>query len=398
MLRLTVALFFVLATTAQAQRPWVKQSSTSVGGEGKLLTVNGDLVFFDADAKVSYNLGVVWEPISTLTNTVCAIASVSSGVSIAATYNQIERQVHLFVSSGVTNWTEYASHYSLNAPSQIASIDSIVFLSTAGSYIYVYSDRIDSVRLEGANPRIYDLAVVNNVLIASTTAGIYFSLDKGKTFSIIVADGTGPLHVLNNTAYVATTGGVRRINIQDKTATLVGKWPNDLSAPPIVDIDSFHGRLYALSYESPQQLYELEEDTQWITRGYPLPAGLANPSISLMAIDAGWAIVSHQLPGNADSSGIYAYDLNDFTSVHNAGTISSTPLSLSAIDGGLVVASTKEGRAELTVVDVLGRVLHSSTVNLGAPISVPIQAGSSGFVGVIARYSNGTLMRGHILY
>ena len=57
-----------------------------------------------------------------------------------------------------------------------------------------------------------------------------------------------------------------------------------------------------------------------------LPCRAAAASPSIMTIESGWAVAAINITeGQKDTSGVYAYDLNDFSSVHEGATRDTYP-------------------------------------------------------------------------
>lgn len=395
LMRILLLVFLAATTITFAQRPWVLQSRTSAGPTGKLNIVNNGLVFYDSVALRSFDHGATWQPITTLTGTVCAMSDFTSGIAVAVTYDAASNLARCSFSSSGTTWTQFDSLTITQRPIKIATIGETWFLATTGAKIYVFSDKLDSVSLPGSATTI-DLVANGTDLIASTSAGIRTSADGGKTWSNINADGLGVLHVANGTVYATSVSGVKKIDIAAKRVDDVGSW-NIPEAPPLsLDIDSYQGRLYTITKGTSYQMYRLDGDTTWTELAYPLPGTKATVTPSVMTIDAGFVILSHQLTeGFTDSAGVYSYDLNDFTSVEED---LSTGLSIRVQENVVQFTSDHNGPAQVTFVDVLGRVVHQQMVSdlSSAIISLPSQP--SGFLGVMVRFDNGTVQRGHLLY
>ncbi|HLP29123.1 MAG TPA: hypothetical protein VK147_10835 [Candidatus Didemnitutus sp.] len=394
-MRILLLVFLAATTLSVAQRPWVLQSRTNSGPAGKLHIVNNGLVFYDSVALRSFDHGATWEPISTLIGTVCAMSDFTSGIAVAVTYDATTNMARCSFSSSGATWTQFDSLTITQRPIKIASIGETWYLATSGPKIYVFSDKLDSVSLPG-NATTIDVVARGTDLIASTSAGIRTSGDGGKTWSSINVDGLGVLHVANGTVYATSVSGVKKIDVEAKRVDDVGSW-NIPEAPPLsLDIDSYQGGIYTITKGASYQMYRLDGDTVWTELAYPLPGTKATVTASVMTIDAGFVILSHQLTeGFTDSAGVYSYDLNDFTSVDED---QSTGLSIRVQENAVQFTSEHNGPAQVTFVDVLGRVVHQQLVSDISSANITLPSLPSGFVGVVVRFDNGTAMRRHFLH
>lgn len=358
------------------------------------------LMFFDSVALHSFDRGVTWSSPTGLTGDVCAMSAFTSGIGLAVTYSS-DMIARCYFSVSGTSWTQFDSLPGISRPIQIATIGHTWYLATTGPKVYVFGQKLDSVLIPG-NPVVIDLVARGTDLIATTDLGVFYSKDAGNQWKKIVADGLGPMFVHNTNVLCVSTNGVKHINIDADNIEQVGTWDLPTAPPLTLDIDSYLGSLYTLTHGGTYQMYRLEGDTTWVEVAYPLPGTTAQVSPSLMAIDAGTVVVSHQLVGEfTDSAGVYSYDLNDFTSVDDYGTEITTGGSIINVrlaDGGISLSSDRDQKAELTIFDVMGRIVITKKLQTTKDAFIQLPSDLRGFFGVVVTYDDNFVQRGHFLY
>ena len=123
----------------------------------------------------------------------------------------------------------------------------------------------------------------------------------------------------SGTLYAATTSGVLEYDADAETWSAVGTWFDFPSlAPSIRAIAADASRIIAFAELNTGrlQLYRLETgDTAWVVTGYELPMDEPMTGRDPLVIDAGWAVTYQTSSVDPDSTGLYRYNLNDFTSV-----------------------------------------------------------------------------------
>lgn len=351
--------FLLAVAAASAQRPWIRQSTTSPGPLGKMSVAYNTLYYFDTVALQSFDHGATWTESVGLRGRVCTIDEFTQGVSVAVCYDSATSTATGYYTTGGAPWTEFRSIAGTARPVRLAVVGDVWYLATDGPVIYKGSETIDSLRLPGA-ARVIDMVAVGDVLIASTTTGIHYTSTSGQiAWTTIAQDGLGVLHVRNDAVYAASVRGVRRIDLAGKRVIEVGSWKLPTPPPVSLDLDSYQGSLLTITRdENSYQAYRLEGDTAWKEVAYPLPGKIATVTRSVMAMDAGWMVLSHQITeGFVDSAGVYAFDLNDFTSVSERDVDASTTLRV--IDNGseLLVERSLAEPARVIITDLHGRTL-----------------------------------------
>ena len=392
-----IFLCFVLAVAvASAQRPWIRQSTTSPGPNGKMSVVYNTLYYYDSVALQSFDHGATWTESVGLRGSICTIDEFTQGVSVAVCYDAATSTATGFFTTGGAPWTEFRSIAGSARPVRLAVVGDVWYLATDGPTIYRGSDVIDSLRLPG-NARVIDMVAVGDVLVASTTTGIHYAATSGPiTWTSIAQDGLGILHVRNDAVYAASVRGVKRIDLDAKRVVDVGSWNLDAPAPVALDIDSYQGSLLAVTRGgNTYQAFRLEGDSLWKEVAYPLPGNTATVTRSIMAVDAGWMVLSHQITeGFVDSAGVYAYDLNDFTSVNDDSEVQNNRITV--IDNGqdLILHRTIAESARVLATDLHGRVLFDGPLDatqLATALRLPIA--HRGLVGITVVTDVGSVYR-----
>jgi len=377
----------------QAQRPWIRQSTTSAGPDAKLTVIGSTLYMYDTVALRSFNHGATWETIPSLPGKVGAMSEFTLGLSLAAT-TDASNLVRCYFSSGGGSWTQFDSLSNVGRPVSITAIGETWYMATMKAYIYVFGEKVDSVRVP-TDAMVTHLAARGTDLVAVAGTTVYVSSNGGGNWTTIGDGVTGPLYVRGNDVFAASNTGVKKVDIEAKTITDVGRWELPTGVPFVRDVDSYQGTLYAYTSRPSYQAYRLDGDTVWKEIAYPLPGTSARSSSSIFVIDAGFMVARHDITeGFTDSAGVYAYDLNDFTSVDEVRSSQPQDVSVVITVDHLVVTTTDEGTGTVDVVDALGRVVVSTSAPSLREIRLPASAIPSGFVGVIVRHANGTVGRG----
>ena len=117
-------------------------------------------------------------------------------------------------------------------------------------------------------------------------------------------------------------------------------------------------------------------------------------------MDAGWMVLSHQITeGFVDSAGVYAFDLNDFTSV-NDNELASNASWIKAVDRGgdiLLHRATAEP-ARVVVTDLHGRTLYDGRLDAqGTTSIVPVATSIRGFIGITLVTDAGSILRTQLI-
>lgn len=388
--------FVLAATVASAQRPWIRQSTTSPGPNGTMSMAYNTLYYYDTVALQSYDRGLTWAPTTGLRGVVCTIDEFTQGVSVAVCYDAATSTATGFFTTGGAPWTEFRSISGTARPVRLTAIGDTWYVATDGPVIYIGNETLDSMRLPGT-ARAIDMVAVGDVLVVSTTTGICFrSITSSGEWSSIAEDGLGVLHVRNDVVYATSVRGVKRLDLDAKRAVDVGSWKLPTPPPVSIDLDSYQGMLMAITRDgNAYQAYRLEGDTAWKEVAYPLPGKIATVTRSVMAMDAGWMVLSHQITeGFVDSAGVYAFDLNDFTSVHDINNPEGATISV--VDNGselLLQRSTAEP-ARVVVTDLHGRTLLDGRLDASRTTDVlRLPFATRGFVGITVVSDAGSVFR-----
>lgn len=400
-MRHIIRCFLLAVAAASAQRPWVRQSTTSPGPNGKMSLTYNTLYYYDSVALQSFDHGATWVETTGLRGRVCTIDEFTQGVSVAVCYDSATSTATGFFTTGGAPWTEFRSIVGSAQPVRLASIGDTWYLATFGPVIYKGNETIDSLRLPGT-ARAIDMVAVGDMLVVNTTTGVYFtSTTTPGEWSAIAQDGLGVLYVRNDVVYAASVRGVKRLDLTAKRAVDVGSWTLPTPPPVSLDLDSYQGSLLTITRDgNAYQAYRLEGDTAWKEVAYPLPGTIATVTRSVMAMDAGWMVLSHQITeGFIDSSGVYAFDLNDFTSVNN-NELASNASWINAVDRGgdiLLHRATAEP-ARVVVTDLHGRTLYDGRLDAqGTTSIIPVATSIRGFVGITVVTDVGSILRTQLI-
>lgn len=313
---LLTIMIFCVGINVMAQRPWMLRSTMSPGPNPTVVSTSSNVYVFDKTAMRSFDHGVTWEPVTGVDGKVCAISDFTAGLTLLSSYKNADKTVTMYFSNGGSTWTSFTTIPNAQMPIALAASSTEWFLACEKSNtIYRYGDNLETVSLP-SDVSIADLKYWQSMLLASDPKhGLFVSSDRGNTWKFISAPNAGPIHASSNGVFLATDNGVLSVDIASSKTSIVGTWPSLKKQPKVADIDSYINALYALTDDGPTQMYRLLGES-WEPIGYPLPGSTAGRSSSLLAIDAGYAVLGHSIAvGPADSSGVYVYDLNDFSDV-----------------------------------------------------------------------------------
>ena len=107
----------------------------------------------------------------------------------------------------------------------------------------------------------------------------------------------------------------------------------------------------------------------------------------------------HQLTeGFVDSAGVYAFDLNDFTSVNEDGVQTSSSISVYDNGNDLVLQRSIAEPARIIVTDLHGRSLYDGRLDAVSTIeTLRVTNATRGFVGITIINDGGTVHRATIV-
>lgn len=401
---LLATVLFVIAMPAFAQRPWTKVTHPPVGSQPVPSVAIGALYLFDSTTLVSYNQGMQWDPIAAITsckaivefvnNTTVAIAQPKAGSDVYTSYTL----------SGIT-WTP-SDTLDLNGKSVLTSqaVSDVLYIVTTNGWIYKWSSSIDSVSMnlpEGSIVRDYQ---ANEALqIALTSNGLFVSKNDSEFHlqnppsASDSPDVTTAITKRGNTMYASTEKGVfvwvDTLNSWEE----FGHWPTDVITTDVSGMASDDAHVIAMlrTTNGRHQLYRMDlPDSNWLPTGYELPMDQPTMLPRGIVIDAGWAVTYQFSAVMPDSTGLYVFNLNDFTHVTELANASTIEIHSNA--SGLTVTSGWEGAWSLDILTTDGRLVVSTNAN-GNTAHVQIPTFVHGLLCVVARQANGRILRGVVL-
>lgn len=310
-----------------AQRPWILRTTMTSGPKPTVVSTASSVFVFDTAAMRTFDHGTTWEPISGIAGRVCGVSDFTAGLTILASYTELDRMVHMYYTLGGTAWTQFTEFTSNSRPITLTASTTEWYLACSNTNaLFVFGDKLETVNMPAGSTAV-DLKFWDSKLLALDAAkGLYVSSDKGATWKLIPVTGATSIHASSMGIFLATSNGVVSVNIDSPKVSPVGVWPGRTTLPRITDVESYINSLYAFSDDGAYQMYRLLGQN-WEPIGYPLPGTKAAGSLSVLAIDAGYAVLAHALSeGYTDSAGVYSYDLNDFTDVETESpSYSKTP-------------------------------------------------------------------------
>ncbi len=281
-----------------------------------MVSAASSVFVFDTAAMRTFDHGTTWEPISGIAGRMCGVSDFTAGLTILASCTELDRTVHMYYTLGGSAWTQFTEFTSNARPVSLTASATEWYLACENSNaIFVYGDKLETINMP-AGSSATDLKYWDSRLLALDAGkGLYVSSDKGATWKFIPVEGASSIHASSMGIFLATATGVVAVNLDTPKVSLVGTWPGRTTSPRIADVDSYINSLYAYSDDGAYQLYRLIGQN-WEPVGYPLPGKRAGRSTSVLAIDAGYAVLGHaSAEGFVDSAGVFVYDLNDFSDV-----------------------------------------------------------------------------------
>ena len=381
-------------------RPWSYRNSRLPGSTPKVTAAAGALMIFDKTAWRSIDHGATLDSIRDLEGEPCDFFDFSQGISFAITYESSERKAKVFFSQGGSSWSKVDSILDVARPtSGVASGFDWYMASENGSVIHRIGETTTIIKGPSSEP-IRQLVLTSTAMVANVAGrAMAFSTDKGASWSTLPAEGLGQLHVMNDQVYASTGRGIASLNVSDGKLEQVGNWDVASGQPPAtLDVDSHVGQLYAVTADSSYRMFRLDRaDNTWVRWGLPLPCQQASASHSVMAIESGWAVAALNITqGRKDTSGIYAFDLNDLTAVDesSSGDDQRGGLFISG-DGARIDLGRDIIGAELF--DAHGRRLMSINDAQARPLELDMSGFQSGLYVLIGHRADATVKRRLIL-
>ena len=366
-----VLLFVVLALTAHAQRPWIKVAHPNVGNTPLLATTQNSAYLFDSVVASTYTHGNQWELVHGITQQCKAVLSFVNSTTLAFSQPLSNGPVESFYTITGATWTA-SDTLDLNSKNLLAvsAVDDIVYLATNDGSVYSWSAKLDSAYMF-ANPGIVsDFVAAPQARAAITNYGLFIAGSNNKwavnnppsNKEILTVCTAITRH--SKTLCAATDKGVFDYNADDQSWSNVGKWPVTATPLSIVALASDNSNLIAMvqTADARHQLYRFDAaDSTWVLTAFDIPMDAPTMTRSALTIDAGWALTYQHSNLEPDSTGLYAYNLNDFTNVTE--TDNSNNVQVTATQSGLNVTSDWEGALAVDIVALDGRMLYSCEAN-----------------------------------
>jgi hypothetical protein len=145
------------------------------------------------------------------------------------------------------------------------------------------------------------------------------------------------------------------------------------------------------------QLFRLStSDTLWVETAFPFPGGPAGFIPKSLIVDAGWAVTNqdHDAFAEHDSSGIYRYDLNDFTSVDLDPELAQ--IRILATPYGLRIENAPSLPAHINICNLLASTLEDRDISQGAS-NIGLAPNINGLLGVTLTLVDGRMVRRMII-
>lgn len=404
-LTLILTLLFI-TTSAYCQRPWIKSAWPGVGSNPKLAIATTTLVAFDTGLASSYNHGESWQLESEINGTVRGVTDFPLvSAALAFTQQDVGVPVYGYFSQDGTNWSPFdtidigdrlvmdvgsdGSNYMLATNS-----NTIVKVGLAGSTEIVVSEEPSTV--------ISDFVATTSAMAVITSQGVRVSTDQGQSWQDVSADvgipqGAQIYELVNvgGTVFAPSDFGVLQLDYTSATWKQVGKWDVGMGIPVVSAVAGDMTVLIAITAVGNQhQMFRLSaSDTLWVESAFPLPGTQATPTKNSLIVDAGWAVTNHA-PVEADSAGVYRFDLNDFTSVDHDPVLAQ--IRIVATQYGLKIVGPPSIPVHLNICNLIGATLEDRDIPQGAN-SIDLEPDINGLLGVTLTLADGRMVRRMII-
>lgn len=398
-------LLSALSTNSMAQRPWTLSSNPSVGSTPQLSTAAKLLHIFDLQLATSLDQGKTWDTVGTVPGNVRALGDFFGTVTLAVSQVEDTSPAYVYFTTNGTSWTPSDT---LNLGKNVVSVGAVgqvFFLSTQEGMMYARGVEIDSMPIQtDPNTAIVDVVINDDLMAATTSTGIYLSTDMGSSWAKSNPPGTDNNSLIafnlvfsRNGLLCPTQSGVYLYSLSNKSWSAVGVWEGFPLPPNVVSVAARDRRILALTRtsENRHQMYRLESgDSVWIETGYEVPVDEPFVSKNMFVIDAGWAVLYQASPLDADSNGVYIYNLNDFTSVEEDRFDSQ--IKVQNVSSGLSITHLWSD-VVVSIVDLRGQsIVPPTTITSGTNI-LQLAPYQTGVLGVIIRSPEGYVARRMIL-
>jgi len=400
---LLTGLLLLLSTTtgSMAQRPWIRAISPDVEAPPRLAVAANSLVAYRDVMSTSIDQGVNWTRHGQIPANVVGVTDFFSNVSLCASQAAKGDSVDIYFTQGGTSWS-FSERLDIGDRQlvELESLGQTFYLVNNGGTIVARSTSIRELTVPiQSGSSLIDLECSQDLFAVLTSEGVFLSTDKGETWSkqhptIDDVPRTVFNLMFRDGALIASSDlGVLTYEPASTTWTPLGTWEGMLEPPVVRAVAADNQRIITLAEtsEGRLQMYRLDAgDTTWMPTAYELPLDQPQTDRDLLVIDAGWAVTYVSSTVDADSTGLYRYNLNDFTSVQD-----------SPLPPGVVVRTTSAGLylehpdmegGLVELVDLTGRSVFERTFR-STPIDLSLPDHLRGLFGVVVRWNGRTPAR-----
>ncbi len=356
-------------------------ANPEVGSNPRLINSSNTLFAFDTGLAASYDFGATWMPVSDVSSECKALTSFVNGSTIGFFQPAVGGVVKTFYTVTGTRWLE-SETLDLNQKTAVdaAHFDQTLFIATIEGWLYAWSQKVDSFQIDN-HPQaiIREIAATPVALVVRTSEGLFQRNHTTRAWvrsdppsHLDVAEVTVDITVHGSSLFAATDMGVFEYDWNTSVWKGLGYWPAEIAIPQVVAIAADNARLVAMctTEQNRHQLYRLDNaDTVWTATAYEIPMDAPSIGNDALVLDGGWAITYQSSAEEPDSTGLYAYNLNDFTSVSeslNRPVVQQYPT-------GLFINTGWPGISTGYVMSLQGRLLTTFTANEGEqfiPLSI----------------------------
>ncbi len=384
-----------------AQRPWIRAVSPNVGAPPRLAVAANSLVAYREVMSTSIDQGVNWTPHVQIPAKVLGVTDFFSNVSLCASQDAKGDSVDIYFTQGGTSWS-FSERLDIGDRRmlELESFGQTFYVVTDANVIIARSLGIREITVPVAEfASLIDLECSDGLFAVLTTDGVFVSTDNGNSWvkqHPTINDASRTVHNLlfrDGVLLASSDYGVLAYDAASTTWSVLGHWEGLLQPPSVRAIAADAQRVITLAEttEGRLQMYRLDAgDTTWIPTAYELPLDQPQTDRDLLVIDAGWAVTFVSSTVDADSTGLYRYNLNDFTSVQD-----------SPLPPGVVVRTTSAGLylehpdlegGSVELVDLTGRSVFEGTFR-STPIDLSLPDHLRGLFGVVVRWNGRTPAR-----
>lgn len=375
-----------------AQRPWQFSYPHKGQADSKVAKTTNSLYLFSDNTLSSYNHGLIWNDVLTLPGDVKGVTEVLNTVTIAVSQPRPSDPFIGFYTQNGTVWSAFDTIPSEgNTATCVSSHKNDYYIGTNSSKIYKRGEKTTILSVsDDSSASIKNLIINDDFMLVLMEGGFLRISTNGGTDWSDAMNGIPPtaspnpqvsaIDLNNGQAVAATSRGVYKFQSSESTWIENGTWRN-LTPPNTVEVAGDGRRLICIAIVgSDFQMFRLESgDSVWIETAYPLPGSATISPILNSVIDGGWVVTYYSPLGLTDSSGIYIYNLDDFTSVAEE---SQPVVRCVSTDQGVIVETLCSSTALVTMVDVMGRTLYQQVVPTASQFIIPITNMASGTYGI----------------